>query len=259
MSNAPNCILAQHCSLADGPKCTRLCGSYIAMHGFNGAGGRVGAANLPDEYRMVTIANSPARASQAAVYAKLDPYVATFARQFEEGPTERIKSLYLVSASPGTGKTTTAAAVTNEYITRHFIGSIQRNRQALDRPAYFLDVNAWQTLYNEFNRARVPDDVAEPAARQFYAQMQAAKTAPFVVLDDIGVREVTEGFRGDLHAIINHRATNGLITIYTSNVAIDELPQVFKEIEPRLVDRIRDMCIVLPFVGESKRGLRRSA
>lgn len=258
MSNAKNCILAQHCSLADSAQCTKLCPSYIANHGLNGAGGRVGAANLPSEYRGVTLANSPARTEQAAIYRVLDSYVPTFARQFEESPEEPIKSLYFYSDSPGTGKTTTAAAVLIEYITRHYIGSIQRNRQALDRPAYFLDVNAWQTLYTEFNRPKVPDDIAEPAARQYYAQMQHAKAAPFAVLDDIGVRDDTEGFRSDLHSVINHRVSNGLVTAYTSNVELKDLGTVLRETTPRLVDRIRDRCIERTFVGKSHRGLRKS-
>lgn len=258
MSNAKNCILAQHCSLADSAQCTKLCPSYIATHGLNGAGGRVGAANLPSEYEGVTLTNSPAREEQAATYRILNSYVPTFARQFEERPEKPIKSLYFYSDSPGTGKTTTAAAVLTEYITRHYIGSIQRNRQALDRPAYFLDVNAWQTLYNKFNRPMVPADVAEPAARQYYAWMAAAEVAPFAVLDDIGVRDMTEGFRGDLHTIINHRVTNGMVTAYTSNIPQRDLNSVFREMKPRLLDRMRDLCIEREFVGISHRGLKRA-
>lgn len=258
MTNAKNCILAQHCSLAGGAQCTKLCGSYIATHGLNGAGGRVGAANLPSEYRGLTLANSPARTDQASIYRAMDEYVKTFARQFEEEPDEPIKSLYFYSDSPGTGKTTTAGAILGEYIVRHYIGSIQRNRQALDRPAYFLDVNAWQTLYNKFNRPMVPADVAEPASRQYYAWMAAAESAPFAVLDDIGVRDMSDGFRGDLHTIINHRVTSGLVTAYTSNIALQDLNTVFREMKPRLVDRMRDLCIQFEFVGVSHRGIKRA-
>lgn len=224
------------------------------MHGFDSAGGRVGAANVPSEYRMVTLQNSPARADQAAAYALIDKYAATFPRQFDP-EEDRIKSYYLFSRSPGTGKTTSAAALINEYLTCHYIGSVKRGLKPLERPAYFLDVNTWQSLYTEFNRPKVPDDIAGPASRLYYAQMQAAKYAPFAVLDDIGVREDTEGFRGDLHALINYRVTNGLPTVYTSNIPISELSAVFDE---RLADRIRDMCVEISFAGTSKRGIRRN-
>ncbi|PAE09714.1 DNA replication protein, partial [Niallia circulans] len=136
----------------------------------------------------------------------------------------------------------------------HYIGSLQRSRQALQQPAYMLDVNAWQTLFNEFNRSNIPADIGEEASRQYYRQMQAAKTAPFAVLDDIGVRNATEAFRGDLHAVINARVTNGLPTVYTSNLPLAEMERVF---DARLYDRMRDQCAELVFVGGSKRGMRK--
>lgn len=255
MSHADNCILAAHCRLAGGEKCNAICPSYVAVHGADGLGGRLGAAGVPAEYRRLTLANSPARETQAEAYKIAEAYVGTFTRQFGSTADGRIKSLYLYSHEPGTGKTTTAAALINEWIIRHYIGSIQRNGQPLERPAFFLDVNAWQTDYNAFNRPRVPDHIAEPAASRYYRNQSAASSSPFAVLDDIGVRDASEAFRADLHAIINARVTEGLPTVYTSNVPIAELSRVF---DARLADRVRDLCGVVPFVGGSKRGLRAS-
>lgn len=201
----------------------------------------------------MTLATSPAREEQAEIYRFLTEYVSTFPRQFE-ADGERIKSLYLYSREPGTGKTTTAIALLNEWLTIHYVGSRQRGKRPLERPAYFFDVNEWQELYNEFNRPRVPDDIAEPASREYYRRMKHAKSTPFVVMDDIGVRDCSEGFRGDLHSVINYRETNGLISVYTSNVKIEELKRV---LDDRLADRVRDMCFFLPFKGESKRGMRK--
>lgn len=257
MSNEKHCILAAKCKLAGTSECTRQCAHYIATQG------RLSAARLPADYRHITLANSPARADQAQVYANLANYVATFERQFEEGAAQ-IKSVYLYSKSPGTGKTTTAAALLSEWLVAHYLGSLKRNRQALQMPAYFLDVNEWQTQYNTFNRPRVPDNIANRAADVYYKALERAKSAQFVVLDDIGVRDITEGFRGDLHAIINARVTNRLPTIYTSNIPIFyegkkqigagpyDLVDVFGE--ERLADRINDQCSVQNFVGASKRG-----
>lgn len=256
MAHAKNCILAGSCSAADSAKCNARCPSFVAVHGTNAQGGRIGAAGIPAEYRMLTLANSPARTAQPAAYKHVDTYAQTFARQFGDAGNERIKSLYLYSTEPGTGKTTTAAALGNEWIIRHYIGSLQRGRQPLERPVYFLDANEWQTLYTEFTRPKVPDDIAEPASREYYRRMQAAKQAPFAILDDIGVRDATEGFRGDLHSVINYRVANGLPTVYTSNVIMTELAAVF---DKRLQDRIRDLCIEINFIGESKRGLRKTA
>lgn len=255
MAFSKRCILRKPCKTADTDRCNALCPHYIAIHGYNGGGGRVEAANIPKDYRLLTLATSPAYAEQATAYETIERYAATFARQFE-ADGGRIKSLYLYSAEPGTGKTTTACALVNEWIIVHYIGSIRRGLRPIDRPAYFLDVNAWQSDYNEFNRAKVPDYIAEPAAARYYNAQQAAMYAPFAVLDDVGVRECTEAFRADLHRIVNHRVMNGLPTVYTSNVPLAKLNEVFREPTPRLVDRMRDMCVTITFEGGSKRGMR---
>jgi len=255
-TNENRCILASICRKAGDPStCNNMCESFIAMHGASGKGGRVGAAEAPADYRMVTVANSPVRESQPKVYEFIDKYLRTFERQWGDGDNAyRIKSLYLVSESPGTGKTTTAVAVMNEWVVRHYVGALKRNRQPIQRPAYFLDVNEWQTLFNEFNRRNIPQDIAEKASAEYYRKMAEVKTAPFAVLDDIGVRSASEAFRGDLHAVINHRIVNVLPTVYTSNIAIYGLVDVF---DKRLYDRVRDNCFELNFEGESKRGLRK--
>lgn len=211
----------------------------------------MGAAGVPSKYRAITLANSPVRENQTDIYGLIDDYAATFTRQFGEGDPP-IKSLYLYSREPGTGKTTTAAAVLNAWLITHYLGSLKRRLTPLERPAYFLDVNAWQTDYNTFNRPRVPEDVAAPAAARYYGAQRIGETVSFLVLDDIGVRDATEGFRADLHTLINARVAGGLATVYTSNLPLSEAAALF---DRRLYDRMRDKCIELTFGGESKRGL----
>ncbi len=259
MTNEKRCLLANRCRLAGGKDCVNTCASFIAIHGLSGTSGRAGAAGLPEDYRLVTLQNSPARKSQPKVYALLfegvngkPPYIASFKRQFDEG-AERVKSLYLYSENPGTGKTTTASALLNAWLVEHYLGSLRRGLQPLQQPAYFLDVNNWQELYTGFTRPNIPQDIAEQNSRPYYRQLEMAKRVPFVVLDDIGVRTASDGFRGDLHTIINYRCANGLPTVYTSNLPIEDMARVF---DARLYDRMRDMCLDIHFDGESKRGRR---
>lgn len=245
MTEERRCILADKRKGGCG-ECPAQCPHYIALMGLNGNGGRVASAGLPKDYRYVTLANSPVRTTQPKVYEALDRYAKTFA-----GGTN--KSTYLWSESPGTGKTTSATALANEFIARTYIESLRKGEQPAQLLAYFLDVNSWQRLYTGFTRGNVPKEVAEKNSAIYYRQMASAERAPFAVLDDIGVRSDTEGFRGDLHAVINYRVTNGLPTAYTSNLPIKEMATVF---DSRLYDRIRDNCGVIHFSGSSARGRR---
>jgi DNA replication protein DnaC len=247
MTHASNCILSSRCKVAGSADCNRSCGHFIAMHGYSAKGGRVANANTPADYRLLTLATSPARANQAQVYATIEKYVATFERQFEPDGN-RIKSLYLFSESPGTGKTTTAIAVMNEWIIANYLGAKKRGIQVPLVPAVFLDTNAFQTDYNL--AAMTNDDAGMVKIKSTILRVQAA---PFAVLDDIGLRSASEAFRSYVHAIVNYRTANGLPTIFTSNLPIEEMAVVF---DARLYDRMRDMCAVLHFGGESKRGRR---
>jgi DNA replication protein DnaC len=271
-----NCVLKHACRLAGSPRCNTQCGAYISMMGASGQGGRLAAANVPPDYRLLTFANLPqitvkTGPKSGIVTERLANYVASFSRQFDriDNVSDRIKSLYLYSANPGTGKTSTASALINEFLIAHYVLSLKNGLQPELRPAYFLDVNEWQTDYTAFNRNKVPESIAQPAANRFYTAMERAKKAPFAVLDDIGVRDASEPFRADLHSVINHRVTNQLPTVYTSNLPIKSSVPEEKRVayekydlldifgERRLVDRIGELTLTVEHLGESKRGMRK--
>ncbi len=241
------CILSER-NTKGCASCAMPCAHQIATSA------RLTLANVPSKYRGLTVATSPARDNQADAYRTIERYVATFKRIYD-AESDGIKSLYLFSAETGTGKTTTAAAIASEYIIADYLGALKAGKQPQQCPAYFLDVNEWQTYFLGFNRGNVPSDIAEKYSRPYYQMMERAKHTPFVVLDDIGVRSATDAFRGDLHTIINHRNTYELPTVYTSNIPVEELETVF---DRRFYDRVRDkkQTAVIAFKGESQRGVR---
>jgi DNA replication protein DnaC len=228
---------------------------HVQLCGASGTGGRFGEARVPFEYSDLFLSNSPAKDGQKKIYKALESYVESFKRDFRKtgNPEEDevpIKNLYLWSHKKGTGKTSTAAALLNEYMFLGWKASVAFKSSMKRPPAYFLDVNNFQTTYNKFTRNGIAREIAEETSREYYEMMDIASTAPLVVMDDLATRSATEAFRADLHDIINKRMVSGLPTIYTSNEPVSELETIFDE---RLADRIKNNSIALEFKGSSHR------
>lgn len=200
-------------------------------------------ADVPDGYKGVYVSNSVAREGNTKIYEAIDSYIKTFTK---EGV--RIKNLYLYSNSPGTGKTTTASAILNEYIRRRFLYLASKGETIPETIGLFLDVNEWQTTYNLASMSDDSDTMASIAE-----DVRRYSAVEFLVIDDVGVRSATESFRSLVHSIINARLTNERPTIFTSNVRMNNIGAIF---DARLQDRIKDQCMELTFMGESKRGMR---
>ena len=246
MTNTKRCILLDYRNDSCA-NCTNLCAHRISLHGLNGTGGRSAQANIPRDYRYVTLKTSPARKDQARAYKIIDEYVKTFRRHLEGG--ERSKSLYLWSDEPGTGKTTTAVALINAWMSIEYLTALKYGKQPAMTGAYFLDVTELQTSYN---LATMTDD--EAGMRRIGDEIKRAQNANFAVIDDIGTRSSTEAFTAYIHAVINGRTTQGLPTVYTSNLPVEGMRRIFTD---RLYDRIRDQCLEIEFTGKSKRGMRK--
>lgn len=219
--------------------CNTVCGASIAVQA------RYEAAGIPEGYRNIYLDNSPAKDDQEDVYKALGAFINTFSKD-----DVQIKSLYLYSKSPGTGKTTTAIAVLAEFLRRRFLYHAKKGETIPEVLGLFCDINEMQTQYNlatmsnrDVELGRIRDDI------------ERYSSAPMLVMDDVGVRSSTESFRAMVHSIINRRVTNNLPTIFTSNVLMEDLETVF---DARLRDRIADQNITLAFKGSSKRGRRAS-
>ena len=204
---------------------------------------RYEASDIPKGYRDIYLDSSPAKDDQKAIYDVLESYIKSFTAD-----DVRIKSLYLYSQSPGTGKTTTASVLINEYIRRRFMYLASKGRTIPEVLALFMDVNDVQTRYNMASMSNDDEEMS-----RIVSDIRRYSTVPFLVADDIGLRNATESFRALVHAVINERVANELPSVYTSNVPIGDLASVFDE---RLADRIGDQCAVLKFTGNSKRGKR---
>lgn len=238
MADIKRCILDDY--KKEGSTCGELCPHRIILHGLDGKSGRVASSGVPPKYQYVTPKTSPVREDKPRLYEVVDRYVESFKRG-------DVKSLYLWSKNPGTGKTTTASAIMNAWIAYDYLSNLKAGKQPQENTTMFLDVNAFQTKYNLHTMSKDAEGM-----ENIKETIKRTQQADFAVLDDVGVRSSTDAFRSYLHDIVNYRVSNELPTIFTSNFAIEGMADIYDE---RLYDRMNDQCVSLHFDGESHRGI----
>jgi len=212
----------------------------LMFHGINGESGYTNISKIPFIYsdKLISDVNY-----QSDLFKS---YVKSFHKVFTD---EGMKNLYLYSEITGVGKTFTASAILNEFNVFFFLTKYKNGEKIIDLPSYFLDVTELQEIYNKFNRSNIDKGVALEASKEYYKRLELASKAILVCFDDLGVRECTEAFRGDLHKVINHRSVNKLTSIYTSNFTIDNLIKIY---DKRIYDRVRDKTAIISFSEVNK-------
>lgn len=138
----------------------------------------------------------------------------------------------LLRGEVGTGKTCLAVAIAHKAYevgyTVHFVNNIN--------------------LRDELFRLWKSDD-REALGKYLYK----LKSVKFLILDDFGAetgKEDRDWIVERMETIISERHAKMLPTIITTNLADDGM---YKKYNKRIVDRIREMCILLNFKGESTR------
>lgn len=127
------------------------------------------------------------------------------------------KGFYIYSKTKGSGKTLLSCILANELLDRVSIN------------IKFITV----LDYIEMTKKGFKSDKAAE-------DIENMSNATVLILDDIGVQMSKEWVDTVLYRLINHRASNKLITIFTSNITIEEL-----KIDERIIQRIEKMTIPL--------------
>ncbi|WKV24070.1 DNA replication protein [Bacillus phage PSYJ-YH] len=247
------CNLRSNCDKA--ATCSSPCQAFISLHGLNNSGGKQHDCLIPSEYRQTTFETSRSRETQSNTYGQLASYIKTFKKAFNEernSKETRLKDLFFYSSVKGNGKTETATMLANEFLVYSYMRSIMLDDpNSFQNPVFFLDVPALQALYLKANRGGTPQDIKEEASREYFKRLSKAKKSRLVVFDEMAIKDVTESFRLDIHDVINYRTVENLTSIFTSNVPMKDMLDIYDE---RLFDRIRRYTIEYLFVGESMRG-----
>lgn len=175
--------------------------------------------------------NIPLRPEQIdrEAFIKLKGYVDNVVERVENGD-----SLYIYSENTGNGKTTWSSKIMNQYI-RKIVA-----RTDLENEALYLNVSlfveAMRNQYSEYS-----NDIAR--------LREEAMNCKLLILDDIGAERPSEYVCERLYDLINHRYTNMLATIYTSNLTPFELGD---RLGSRIESRVRS-AEQIKLVGADRR------
>lgn len=251
MTNENICALASKCKRAGKEQyCNNLCFPYVRMYGESGNGGVVGVASIPKAYRTSRAANLPFQGANPGAYK----FIRLFAKDVVEKVDEGV-GLYLFAVpnesnkkGTGTGKTTAATAILNEYLSERVILEAKKERTIEDVPGMFINVSKFQNAYNA--QFRGTPEMQAQASETYYRMKSRMMNVPLLLMDDIGIRDATEAFKNEFYEIIDERASELLATVFTSNVPVDRLATMLDE---RIASRIEGSTYPVPFGGEDKR------
>ena len=253
-------VPAEHCKLKGCKKrrsavCDMTkCFPFILMHGPQGTSGFWNMNNVPKLYR-----NLIKKDLDGLCLAEENPKVHQSLIRYIDNIEQRIDvenvGLYLYSKASGTGKTTTAVILMNEYLiyrVESYLKSIQERKaddveqEKLDQsPVFFVSASEFQNVYNEQFRG-----IDSGASERYYLLKKRMKNVDLLVIDDIAVRDVTEAFNNELFEIIDYRASEMKAVIITSNSTLDELEH---KLGQRITSRIKGMCVPVGLSGSDKR------
>jgi DNA replication protein DnaC len=184
-------------------------------------------SNIPEKYRGLELSDF-----------KLDFYgddrkIATTIKSAFKGYISDFmsvgKGLYLFGKTKGTGKTRGACIVLNE----------------LQKKGYSVKfTNSGQILQD------IKDSWSERAAYE-RTVIDDLREIDILLIDDFGVEKANDWRQEQYYNIINERYMSKRVTIFTSNYDLKELENI--NYDSRIISRIKESCILLPFPGTSIR------
>lgn len=237
--DAPNVCKLRGCKIRGHETfCGAHCYPFKLMHTENGYWN---INNVPKRYADMTLEDMMELDMNQGIKATILRYV----KGFETIVDRDCKGLFLYSKTSGTGKTTTASIILNEYViyrVERYMKSLQDKVKGLrdepesltHSPAYFINASSFQILYNSQFKGYSPDN-----AQKYEIVKNRMMNTDLLILDDLGIRSGSEAFLNELYDIIDYRTSEMKPMIITSNLHLNELEALFGQ---RIVSRLYEMC-----------------
>ncbi|MEY8748933.1 ATP-binding protein [Alkalicoccobacillus gibsonii] len=245
-------VLQPYCKKcsSDAAACDFTCFPRVLMHGEKGNGGIWAATGVPKRYRNSFLSTLPT--------AEQNPQAHKFVTRYIEKVTslvERGVGLYLYSMpnaenrkGTGTGKTTIATAILNEFTIKRVIENVKGENTFTDHPSLFVKASELQNTFNE--QFRGTDDSRQKATTKFSRYKKQMLSTELLVIDDIALRGTTEAYQDVFYEIIDKRYNEELATIFTSNTPLDNLGEVLNY---QIASRVEGMTEGVLLKGKDNR------
>ncbi|MGE6629620.1 DNA replication protein [Bacillus sp. NPDC077027] len=233
--------------------CDYTCFACTFMHGLTEGKGMWTTLGVPKKYRDCRFTNLPIKTDNPKPYTLIEKYVGNIL----DFVLERNTGLFFYSVptkenpmGTGTGKTTSAVTILNHFLIERCRAFLKGEMELQDNPALFVKSTELQNTFNAMFRGKT--EMKETASIRYYNLKNSLKKCELVVFDDIATRgsRISEAFEEELYEILDSRNTNGLTTIFTSNVSLEEMS---KNVGERITSRIAGMTVKVGFTGADNR------
>lgn len=146
-------------------------------------------------------------------------------------------NLLIYSSNPGNGKTTWSIKLGLKYI--DYISQFSTEYP----PILYINL----PLYFDIRKASIQDKSLLEEVQRIEHTIKQAK---LVILDDIGIRDLSEFEKQLLYIWVEHRTSNKKSCIYTSNINPNNFNDIFGM---RIADRIIGYSTLIEIKGQSRR------